>query len=258
MQSGVAPERFVTDLADYLRTLLLISAGIKREAVLGMPSDRMPEAVRNAWDRPRIELANELALQLYRDIRYSVNQRFELELAISRLASLSSVRTPHALVQEVQALQEALVHEAAYRARTPGAEEPEPAQQDQKAQEIDAAAPPEVSGITVEQVESIISRFRTQRISVAALLSRARQWYLDGNDLAIIFADEFGANALTADVEPVQGAAKAVLGLDRLSVRILTEDAPDGRASAGDGREADPAVDMVKRVFRGEIVEDKS
>ena len=192
LQSGVAVERFAMDLADYLRTLLLISAGIEREAVLGMRPDRIPTEVRGGWDRPRIEFANELVLQLYRDLRYSVNQRFDLELAISRLASLTSLRTPQALVRDIQALQEELVHDGAYHARhgesadqpvssgsdaddrqgAPGQANPAAAEAPADEADIDPNEPPEVEGISLEQVQAIVARFRTQRISVAALLAR--------------------------------------------------------------------------------------
>ena len=307
LQSGVAVERFAMDVADYLRTLLLISAGVEREAVLGLRADRIPEEVRNGWDRARLEFANEMALSLYRDLRYSVNQRFDLELMISRLASLSSLRTPQALVKEIRDLQEQLVHEGAYQQRhgpePHGAEgrregsadrehhprregpahEEGPARQDPPPRQsrpapasdtapddsdINPDEPPELSGITLEQVQAIIARFRTQRITVASLLARARRWRLAERELVIAFADDFGASALSADTEAVQGAAAAELDRERLVVRIrtLAEDAAQHGGQAGaaaepgpDGGEGgvDPSVDMVRRVFRGEIVEDQ-
>ncbi len=279
LQSGVAVERFAMDLADYLRTLLLISAGIEREAVLGMRPDRIPTEVRGGWDRPRIEFANELVLQLYRDLRYSVNQRFDLELAISRLASLTSLRTPQALVRDIQALQEELVHDGAYHARhgesadqpvssgsdaddrqgAPGQANPAAAEAPADEADIDPNEPPEVEGISLEQVQAIVARFRTQRISVAALLARARLWRLTGQELLIAFADEFGANALSSDNEAVQQAALAELGMDRLVVRIQTLASVSAAADEPDGSSpVDPTVDMVRRVFRGDIVEDQS
>ncbi len=279
LQSGVAVERFAMDLADYLRTLLLISAGIEREAVLGMRPDRIPTEVRGGWDRPRIEFANELVLQLYRDLRYSVNQRFDLELAISRLASLTSLRTPQALVRDIQALQEELVHDGAYHVRhgeradqsvssgsdaddrqgAPGQANPAAAEAPADEADIDPNEPPEVEGISLEQVQAIVARFRTQRISVAALLARARLWRLTGQELLIAFADEFGANALSSDNEAVQQAALAELGMDRLVVRIQTLASVSAAADEPDGSSpVDPTVDMVRRVFRGDIVEDQS
>ena len=293
LEAGVAVERFAMDLADYLRTLLLISAGIEREAVLGLPPDRIPETVRTAWDRPRYEFANEMALQLYRDLRYSVNQRFDLELTISRLASLTSLRTPQALVQEIQALQEAVVHEGSYQKRHGGEQQagrPEtprdgteaaspsasaadsapgelPAASDPRGAAdpvpddhvIDPNSPPQVEGITLEQVQAIVARFRTQRISVAALLARARLWRRREDTLFIAFSDEFGANALAPDSDAVQAAVMQELGIDRLIVRIETLGAlAEAEDHGGDNTPVDPQADMVRRVFRGEIVEDQS
>ena len=42
----------------------------------------------------QIEKAIELLLALYRNIRFSLNQRFELELAASRLAQLDAMISP--------------------------------------------------------------------------------------------------------------------------------------------------------------------
>jgi DNA polymerase-3 subunit gamma/tau len=321
LQAGVAVERFAMDLADYLRTLLLIAAGIEREAVLGVRPDRIPEEVRKGWTRSQIELANELVLQLYRDLRYSVNQRFDLELTVSRLAALTSMRTPQELIREIQALQAEVVHEGAYRRRhgddvesgspggsdgsdsrggglgdkdardegagdhrsdtasdedagagpdgaSPGTEAAAgpPAPELPPEDDIDPNEPPNVEGISLEDVQAVVGRFRTQRISVAALLSRARLWRYSDDTLLIAFADEFGANALSSDREVVQSAAMSVLGVERLTVRIdtLANLATSGEAgAAGDGvvdsaasGTIDPHVDMVRRVFRGEIMED--
>lgn len=322
LQGGVAVERFVIDLADYLRTLLLIAAGIERESVLGIRPDRIPDAVRTALDRHQLERANELMLALYRDLRYSVNPRFDLELAVSRLVSLRTLLTPHHLVKEIRDLQQELIHEGAFRQREAGerAEAGEAATRvppgvasaggvqtpadahsaaqsrgDQRVAAPDAAAPdastadantpdatkpdatkpddeavnfdepPRVDGLSLEQVESIIARFRTQRISVSAILARARLWRLAGDTLLIAFSDDFGANALAPDWETVQGAAMAVLGRDQLKVRIetlsavaheLDASASDDESETSDENEIPPNVEMVRRVFRGEIVED--
>lgn len=42
----------------------------------------------DSFSSEQIEYALSLLLKLFRDIRYSLNQRFELELVISRLSSL--------------------------------------------------------------------------------------------------------------------------------------------------------------------------
>ena len=86
LQNGVSVEQFTVDMADYFRNLLLIKSGITREALLGQSAGRFSPAVLEAWSPVQIERALGLMLQLYRDIRYSLDPRFELELAVSRLS----------------------------------------------------------------------------------------------------------------------------------------------------------------------------
>ncbi|MDA3949871.1 MAG: DNA polymerase III subunit gamma/tau [Spirochaeta sp.] len=297
IQSGVPVERFTIDLADYLRTLLLAANGIDREAILGMNPARLPDQVRSGLNRYQLEQANEIVLQLYRDLRYSINQRFDLELAISRLVSLSGTVAPQALVKEIRDLQEELLHDAAHRSRdngdgdahtgdatgsvqsavaAPAGAEVSPtsaagetdvapangSENETEDEPVNFDEPPRTDGISFEQIQAIAGRFRTQRISVAALLARARYWRLDTETLVIAFADDFGASALTPDREAVQQAAIAELGVNTLSIRIVTLDEVDDVEAAGTNitrdeatTAADAHTEMVRKVFRGEIVE---
>ena len=88
--NGVSIEQFVSNFADYLRSLLLIESGITKEALLGQNIQRFSQKVLSSWNKMMLERALSLMLQLFRDIRYSVSPRYELELAISRLCWLTS------------------------------------------------------------------------------------------------------------------------------------------------------------------------
>ena len=88
LQNGVSIEQLISNCTDYLRSLLLIKNGITKEALLGQSSDRYAKEVLASWNSIQIERALDIFLQLYRDIRYSLNQRYELELAVSRLCWL--------------------------------------------------------------------------------------------------------------------------------------------------------------------------
>lgn len=85
LQSGVSIEQLISNSADYLRSLLLIKSGVKKESLLGNAPERYSASVLNAWNSLQIERALSIFLQLYRDIRYSLSPRYELELAFSRL-----------------------------------------------------------------------------------------------------------------------------------------------------------------------------
>jgi DNA polymerase-3 subunit gamma/tau len=88
LDAGVAIEQFVIDLAGYYRSLLLIKNGITRESLLGYAPGRFPQAALEKLSPVHLERALDLLLNLYRDIRYSVSPRFELETAISKLSWL--------------------------------------------------------------------------------------------------------------------------------------------------------------------------
>jgi len=88
LQAGISVEQFITNMTDYLRSLLLIQSGITKEALLGQSKDRFSAKVLETWDSVKLERAISLFLQLFRDLRYSLSPRYELELAISRLCWL--------------------------------------------------------------------------------------------------------------------------------------------------------------------------
>ena len=89
LQNGVSIEQFTVDLADYFRNLLLIKSGITRESLLGQSVDRFSSKILAAWSTVQIERSLGIMLQLFRDIRYSLDPRYELELAVSRLSWIS-------------------------------------------------------------------------------------------------------------------------------------------------------------------------
>jgi DNA polymerase-3 subunit gamma/tau len=92
--SGVAIEQLVIDLAGYYRSLLLLKNGITRESLLGYNPGQFSAKVLEILDPIRLEQALEILLACYRDIRYSVSPRFELETAVSKLSWLNKWVSP--------------------------------------------------------------------------------------------------------------------------------------------------------------------
>ncbi len=91
---GVALEQFVVDLAEFYRSLLLLKHGIDRESLLGHNPDRYSRKALDSFNEAQMERALSLLLDLYRDIRFSVSPRFELETAAARLSRLRSWVSP--------------------------------------------------------------------------------------------------------------------------------------------------------------------
>jgi DNA polymerase-3 subunit gamma/tau len=108
LDGGVAIEQFVIDLAGYYRSLLLLKNGVTRESLLGYAPGRFPRAVLEKLDPVHLERALDLLLNLYRDIRYSVSPRFELETAVSKLSWLDRWISPAELRETVAGLRRSL------------------------------------------------------------------------------------------------------------------------------------------------------
>jgi DNA polymerase-3 subunit gamma/tau len=108
ISSGVAVETFVTDLAGYYHSLLLLKAGVTRESLLGHQSDRFSKAVLDKLDAPRLAHAGEMLFDLHRSIRFSVSPRYELETLACKLCWLDKWVSPETLADTVGRAGEAL------------------------------------------------------------------------------------------------------------------------------------------------------
>jgi len=108
ISGGVSVEQFIVDLAEYFRNILFIFHGVKKESLIGYTPDRFATAVLENLNPVQIEWALDEILQLFRDIRYSVNPRFELELLISRLSSIRYHIDPKNLIHQLNQMKEQL------------------------------------------------------------------------------------------------------------------------------------------------------
>ncbi len=113
LQGGISVEQVVSDCADYFRSLLLVKHGITKEALIGQRADRFPQDILQGWEAVQIERALSIMLQLFKDLRFSIDQRYELELAVSRLSWLSDYVSPADLKNAFDAAQSIISGRAA-------------------------------------------------------------------------------------------------------------------------------------------------
>ncbi len=126
MQNGVSLEQFITNCTDYLRSLLLIKSGITKEALLGHTIDRFSKKVLDAWTSIQIERALSIFMQLYRDIRYSLSPRYEVELSLSRLCWLKDYVSAQEVKRAVDAVKPLLLQASPQRTVISKGDEPRP------------------------------------------------------------------------------------------------------------------------------------
>jgi DNA polymerase-3 subunit gamma/tau len=118
LEAGVSIEQFTIDLAGFYHSLLLIKAGITKESLLQNSLERFPEKVLETLNGSQIERALELLLELYRNIRYSLSPRFELESVVSKLCMLDKWVSPLELRATIAQVRSALTASTSVQAPT--------------------------------------------------------------------------------------------------------------------------------------------
>jgi DNA polymerase-3 subunit gamma/tau len=250
---GVAIEQFIIDLTEYFRNLLFIRHGIRKESVLGYLPERFSETACSAWTVSQLETAIELLLTLYREIRYSLNQRFELELLLSRLAAMKSYLSPREVLQEIGSLRSELI-----RGDLPAAEaqpqlEPAPAPIPQPEAETEAApaSPAGAAGPrSLEKLEygQVIDSLRKTKPALVSALEKAVEWLLEGDTLTLGFETGFTINFVRGEVTVIAESMLPLLGF-RPKVKLKTRSRDEQK-----GGEEDREVTLVREVFRGEVI----
>lgn len=280
LASGVSVEQFAQDAVSYTRSLLFLASGVKKESLLGAPRSSFPEALLAALDAARLERMLAGLFDLYRDMRYSVNPRWELELAVSRLCAIRDYIPQAELASTIRAMKTAIVEGRAPGAAAIGAalggvedkrasaveRKPEPAiGDDGAAAEPDAGAvPPHDSGIDLVALKATVhGSIGKSRVVLSTCLERSGAWSIDGDRLIIPCANGYDAGAVLADAPLLAKKALEITGRPLRVVPQAAETAPqqapvrtdedDAEADDGEPGPADP-VAIVERVFRGKRV----
>ena len=90
LAKGVSVDQCLRDFSEFFRSLLFIKEGVDSEEILNI--------------RAQCEAALRYVMNIYREVRYSISPRFELELFVSRLSSLPFLTSPEELVARLEAL----------------------------------------------------------------------------------------------------------------------------------------------------------
>ncbi len=114
LKTGVSVEQLIVEICDYLRTLLLIKSGIKKESIIGYRPDKFEKSL-EGFTLFGLEKSLGVMLTLYRDIRFSVNQLFELELAICKLCKIKDMLTREEILSELTMLKATLLNSTSHK-----------------------------------------------------------------------------------------------------------------------------------------------
>lgn len=269
---GVSIEQFTADLAGYFRDLLFLRTGVTRDTLLGYAAGDFDPAVVERWTPQQLEKAVELLLAFYRGIRFSLNPRFELELALSRLARLDDLVSPaelRAAIAEIRSGADPGTRAPAgseparplfLHSDKPPAPVPPPAKgsapssasrpagaNPAAAANAAPASPPGPAGADPRDlVARLVEGIRREKPAVVAALEKAAV-SLEGQELVLAFSPQnrFHGERVLKEKDALSERLAAMAGL-RVRVSFV-EARPDVR-------EEDQRVELLRKVFRGEVV----
>ena len=121
LSGGVSPEQFVADSVEYCRALLLLKNGLTRESLLGAPISSFDLGIAEALSGERIEKILSLFLAAYRNLKESIDPRYELDLAAAKASHINDYVPPSDVVRAVSALKRYLEKNAQAVAKLGGA-----------------------------------------------------------------------------------------------------------------------------------------
>jgi DNA polymerase-3 subunit gamma/tau len=235
LATGVSIEQFVVNLAEYFRNLLFLKSGIAKDTLLGYSPQDFDQEVLESMTPEQIEKGIEMLLSLYRNLRTSLNQRFELELLLTRLAQLDSLITPAEVRDALKEMRGELL--AGPAAGTTVRPVDGPARRDQES--IDP----------LPALQKITEALRREKPALASALEKVESATRDGDELVLTFSvrDRFQGDVVHKDKEMLTARLAPLFpGLAKLRLAYREVKAESARV--------DQRVELLKKVFRGEIV----
>ncbi len=277
LEGGVSVEQCIKDLAEYVRVLLLLRRSVQNESILGIQLSQIPQEIQQAYSEEQLEAALDLFLRLYRDIRFSLNPRFELELAISRLSHLRYLASSAELVKKMERLKAELmsgsIHlEALPKIQREQVQKPvmksEPPVEQSAAFEapapkavleqapVEKKSPPEkpkMRRITKEELPLLIQEMAAERDPVGIVLSQAIGVDHQDDLLTFVFASRFAMQNAKQNERSLQSLVMRHTGYDG-PIEFQLEKTEERKEKVRKPK-SDDIAQAIATLFRGEIVQ---
>ncbi len=246
LNTGISVEQFVIDLTEYFRSLLFLKCGIRKESLLSFPAEAFPGEIIEFFSTNQLETAMEFFLTLHRHLKFSLNQRFELELTMHRLMDLKALITPAEVVQEIRKIK-AEIDSSSYTGSVPEREGTDTQLQDTQLQ--DNSLQENLSQGNL--LQELASAVRKEKLALSTSIEKADSWSFQGEELTLNFRaeDRFSGEHVVNEKETIlkfAGSVFAPPAPTRLKIVFMEPSAPK--------KAVHEQAAMVKSIFRGEII----
>jgi DNA polymerase-3 subunit gamma/tau len=235
LNKGISEEQFVISMAEYFRNLLFLKHGITKESFLGCSVESFSKEIIDSFDLTQIEKALDLLLHLYRNFRFSLNQKFELELLLSRLGSLENLISPSEVLDTIQALKAQLQNQP------PQSALPKTEERDQ------ATSSPVIAPYNM--LDTIIDTIGKKKLTLASSLKKCVSCKIKENYVIFSYQekDAFSAEFVMGEKETLSHIASKICGNTMsIKVELLKENKEKTTTDEGEN--------ILKKVFKGTVV----
>lgn len=269
LSSGISTEQFIIDLTEYFRSLLFLKSGINRESLLGYKKDRFSETVLAGFSFTQIETALDHLLKLYRDIRFSLSQRFELELLIAKFCTLNKFFTNKELLGMISGLKRELVahfgkgekaqpltHEQVENfypqnhlaESAPAIAESEIASKGESSFSPSSNSTPSMKELSDEQKIQLIENAlqRKQLPALSASLRQAEKWEFEPNRVTLYFSNPYHLDMVNQNIKKLEESTTQLFNIPIL-FRLETIAAQPQEAAA---EITDERSELIKDIFK--------
>jgi len=275
LEAGTAAEQVLLEVTSYLRDLILLAYGIRRESLLGVSAEEFSPKLREGWNIRRLEEAIEEAFSLHRDLRYSLNPRFELELFVGRLCSLSERLGADEVLTRIESLREELdgergtVHKddggivgsgafySSYEAERAGDGVEKKTAEPSIRAELDNQTLMEEIGRrdvgSLDRQKEILNKARGESPLLGAALDKVMSWKWEGSSLYLTVKTPSEAAPLKRETDKLMRLAVSA-GVNVSAIHIAAEGEGNEIENTGETSQ----LGLVCRVFQGTIVGDSN
>ena len=253
--SGVSAEQIIKDSAEFFRTLLFYKEGVRKPELLSVSESDIPSDIADQLDKEQLEAAFKAFLNLYRDIRYSLSPRFEVELLISRLSSLRYLSSSDRLIRKLEDMKNGIISGSiVVESKAPAIPEQKPVtarEEEKKTAEPAIAEPVEPRNeeeLTLDSMKAIAQALRDDGMAEAGFYISTVTAVIpeDGSTYNLVTDKVLAYNKLSANANAISKAAGNLLERE-IYIRVtLNKPKEENRDHEG--------LKNLQRVFGGRII----
>ncbi len=108
--TGISCEQFLLDAIEFFREILFLKLDIKNIMFIGVKFESLKESLLN-FDLKHIERSISVLLETYRDLQFSINPKYEIEINFIKILRLKNYIPNHLLIKKIQDIETKALNE---------------------------------------------------------------------------------------------------------------------------------------------------